>query len=483
MDKNKIRTRYAPSPTGYFHIGGARTALFNYLYAKHMHGDFIVRVEDTDIARNVENGAESQLNNLKWMGINPDESILNPGKCGPYRQTEKLERYKELAYKLLKENKAYYCFCSEERLENQRKVALANHQTPKYDRTCLNLSSKEIQENLDKKNPYVIRLRMNDNQNIEWNDLIRGRMCVPTSALTDPVILKSNGYPMYNFAVVIDDHDMHITHVLRGEEHISNTPYQIAIRTALDMDDYEVKYGHLSIIVDETGKKLSKRNKELKQFIEDYNNMGVPPQALNNFLALLGWSSKSNNEIINMDNLIKEFDLDRVSKAPAFFDFKKLLWISNQYIKNFSDKEYLEFINKFLNVDTTKITNQKDLLLLTFRLQVNYGLQINDLINDIFDNIDLNKTSNELMEVMKLDSSKQVITSFKNKLENINELDLDLSAKIINELKAELPIKGKNLFMPLRIVCIGKEHGPEMNKIMTIIGKQKIIKNINIFLK
>ena len=210
----KVRTRYAPSPTGYFHIGGARTALFNYLYAKHMGGEFIVRIEDTDIERNVEGGIESQLNNLKWLHLNPDESILNPGQYGPYIQSQKLEHYKKLAYKLLEEGKAYRCFCDEKDLEEQREIALKNHQTPKYSRKCLHLSEEEIQQKLAAKIPYVIRLKMKDNVNIEWDDLVRGHMCVPTSALTDPVILKSNNYPMYNFAVVIDDYDMKITHVL-----------------------------------------------------------------------------------------------------------------------------------------------------------------------------------------------------------------------------------------------------------------------------
>jgi glutamyl-tRNA synthetase len=193
-----------------------------------------------------------------------------------------------LAFQLLKEHKAYYCFCSKEELEKQREESLKNGTTPKYNRLCLHLTEQEIQKNLDAKIPAVIRLKMPDDTNIQWRDLIRGEMSVPTSALTDPVILKSNGIPMYNFAVVVDDYDMDITHVLRGEEHISNTPYQIAIKQALQFDTKHIEYGHLSIIVDDTGKKLSKRNLELKQFIEDYKKMGFVPEAIVNFLALLG---------------------------------------------------------------------------------------------------------------------------------------------------------------------------------------------------
>jgi glutamyl-tRNA synthetase len=222
------------------------------------------------------------------MNIKPDESLINPGKYGPYKQTDKLLRYKELAYKLLKEGKCYYCFCTEEMLNEQRQNAIKKHLTPKYNRRCLNLSKQEIENNLKNNVPFTIRLKIEDNKLIEWDDLIRGHVAVPTNSLTDPVILKSNNYPMYNFSVVIDDYDMRISHVLRGEEHLSNTPYQIAIRNALGMNDYEIKYGHLSVIVDETGKKLSKRNTKLIQFIEDYRNMGIPHEALVNFLALLG---------------------------------------------------------------------------------------------------------------------------------------------------------------------------------------------------
>ena len=269
----KVRARYAPSPTGFFHVGGARTALFNYLYAKHMGGDFILRIEDTDTERNVEGGIESQINNLEWMGIKIDESVKNPGKFGPYQQTHKLKRYQELAYKLLEEGKAYRCFCTKDELDKNREAAMAGGQTPKYNRHCLYLTKEEIQKKLDAKIPFTIRLKIDDNTEYSWDDMIRGKISVPTSALTDPVILKSNGIPMYNFGVVVDDHDMQITHVLRGEEHISNTPYQLAIKRALGWEKDPIQYGHLSVIVNETGKKLSKRDKSLKQFIQEQTQL------------------------------------------------------------------------------------------------------------------------------------------------------------------------------------------------------------------
>ncbi len=479
---NKVRTRYAPSPTGFFHIGGARTALFNYLYAKHCNGDFVVRIEDTDVERNVEGGIDSQLDNLNWLKIFYDESIKNPGKFGPYIQSQKLERYRELANKLLQEGKAYYCFCSKDELDLQREIAMKQGHTPKYNRKCLYLSKEEIQQKLDQNIPHVIRLRMHDDENIEWQDLIRGHMSVPTSALTDPVILKSNGIPMYNFAVVVDDYDMQITHVLRGEEHLSNTPYQIAIKKALGFDDRNIMYGHLSIIVDETGKKLSKRNKGLKQFIQDYKNMGILPEAITNFLSLLGWSSKSNNEILLMDQIIKEFDFDRISKSPAFFDFKKMLWISNSYLKNMNDKDYLEYVKKFLTVNLDKYAKYEDEILLTFKPQIQFAQQINELITDVFI-CDVNKLSVELQEIVKQDFFKKNMYALKQVISTMNEINYDNAKDIIDNVKQISGLKGKELFLPMRIACIGKEHGPEMNKILTIIGKEQILKNIEILIK
>ncbi len=482
MSVQKIRTRYAPSPTGFFHVGGARTALFNYLYAKHCGGEFIVRIEDTDTERNVEGGIDSQLDNLEWLKIKYDESIRNPSKYGPYIQTQKLERYKELANKLLKEGKAYYCFCTKEELELERELALKNNQTPKYNRRCLYLTKQEIQDKLKQGIPHVIRLKMKDNVNIEWDDLVRGHMCVPTSALTDPVILKSNGIPMYNFAVVIDDYDMEITHVLRGEEHLSNTPYQIAIKQALGFDVKEIKYGHLSIIIDETGKKLSKRNKTLKQFIEDYKSMGFLPEAITNFLALLGWSSKSNHEIMNMEEIFKEFDFDRISKAPAFFDFKKMLWISNSYFKKIDENKYLSFVKKFVKIDPSLFPGHFDNVLLTFKPQISYAEEINNLITDTFLG-GVENLSQELIEVTKTPYFKTCAEIFKNVLSEMNEITFENASEIVNKVKLISGLKGKELYLPMRLIAIGKEHGPEMNKILTIVGKEKILSNIDKLLK
>lgn len=478
----KIRTRYAPSPTGFFHVGGARTALFNYLYAKHEGGDFILRIEDTDTERNVEGGIESQITNLEWMGIKIDESVKNPGKFGPYQQTHKLARYQELANKLLAEGKAYRCFCTKEELDANRAAAQDAGQTPKYNRHCLYLTKEEIQQKLDAKIPYTIRLKIEDNVEISWDDMIRGKISVPTSALTDPVILKSNGIPMYNFGVVVDDHDMEITHVLRGEEHISNTPYQIAIKNALGWGNDPIQYGHLSVIVNETGKKLSKRDKSLKQFIQDYQDMGFLPEAIDNFLALLGWAPSNNKEIMSMEEMIANFDIKHVSKAPTFFDFNKMLWVGNKYFVAIDDEKYLNFVDKYITVDFGKYADKKKDIILMFKKQVSYAAALNDLINNTF--FIEHKVTEEQAKMLESDVWQKTLLAFKNNIEKGSDnIGFDEAKNIINTVKTESGNKGQDLFMPIRMAVTGIEHGPELNKIISIIGKQTILENVNKVLK
>lgn len=481
---SKIRTRYAPSPTGYFHIGGARTALFNYLYAKHNNGTFIVRIEDTDIERNVKGGIESQLDNLTWLGIHYDESIQNPGNYGPYIQSEKIERYKTLAYKLVEEKKAYFCFCTKEELQTNREISMCEGQTPKYNRACLNLTQQEIQNKINEKIPYVIRLKMHDNATIEWEDMVRGKISIPTSALTDPVILKSNGVAMYNFAVVVDDYDMDITNVIRGEEHISNTPYQIAIKNALGFDFKKIQYGHLSVIVNENGKKLSKRDLTLKQFISDYKQMGFDPRAVSNFLGLLGWAPTTNKEKLSMEEMIQQFDINHVSKSPAFFDYKKMLWLGNEYMKIMNDQDYVDFVSNFLTLKLKKMESRKNEIFLSFKNQLSYASQINDLIFNTFFDFDITNIDDSIMQMIRSNEWQKTLNTFKNILINSgkNTFSFDEAKDIINTVQLNAKVNGKDLFMPLRIALTSKEHGIELNKIISFIEKKEIIDRINLLL-
>lgn len=479
MATKLVRTRYAPSPTGLFHIGGARTALFNFLFAKVNNGIFIVRIEDTDMERNVENGIDSQLNNLKWLKIFPDESYINPGMYGPYIQSEKLDKYKQLAHDLVDQGKAYRCFCSQEELNAYREECKEKGLPPRYNKKCLHLSQKEIDEKLANGVPYSIRLNLKPNTTYSWNDLIRGEISFNTDSLTDPVILKSTGIAMYNFAVVIDDHDMAITHVLRGEEHISNTPYQLAIKEALGWQKDDIQYGHLSIIVDETGKKLSKRNLELKQFIEDYRNMGFPECAITNFLCLLGWSRPDNKEIFSLMEAQKDFDIKNLSPSPTMFDFQKMLWVSSQHIRAMDDKKYLSFVEEFITCTNPTFLEKKTECLLLFKNQVSYAKELNDLLNDLLQEKPVTRKEIIASGLFTTKILIDVLQKFVDQLDSLEKWDQDAIQELIKSNQKDSGLKGKDFFMPIRFAATFKTHGPELFKIIWILGKEKVVKNIH----
>lgn len=474
---SKVRTRYAPSPTGKFHIGGARTALFNYLYAKHNSGEFIVRIEDTDIERNVEGGIESQFSCLKWLNIFADESIQSPTKYGPYMQSMKFDVYKNYAYKLLDAKLAYRCFCTTEELNEARELATLYKKTPKYSRKCYSLSESEIQEKLNANIPYAIRLYIDQEKEYRWIDLIRGEMVVPASSMTDPIILKSNQIATYNFAVVIDDHDMHITHILRGEEHLSNTPYQIAIKDALGFTDV-FNYGHLSIIIDETGKKLSKRNLDVEQFIEGFMNKGYLSSALVNFIALLGWSDPENNEILSINEMIKNFSINRISLAPAFFDIKKLNWISNEYFKKMDDEVYAKFAIPFIKLKNLLLIGKEEKLACLFKKNLHYASELNDLIeNNFLDNLSWDNINPEVKrKIVQGSNSKILFSSLLSHFETIDEWNDINIKKAITNVGKENNISGKELFMPIRLLFTGHDHGPELAIMISLYDKEHILR-------
>ena len=330
---SKIRVRYAPSPTGDLHIGNARTALFNYLYARHYGGDFIIRIEDTDTKRNTAQGEESQLRNLEWLGMDWDEAPNKPGQYGPYRQSERAHIYQPLIDQLLAEDKAYKCYMTEEELEAEREAQKERGEMPHYAGQHAHLSPEEIAAFEAEGRQPVVRFRVPEGVTYEFNDLVKGKVHFESKNISgDWVIQKRDGMPTYNFAVAVDDHYMEISHVLRGDDHIANTPKQMMIYDAFGWSAPE--FGHMTLIVNaETNKKLSKRDGSILQFIEQYRNLGYLPEAMFNFIALLGWSPKGEDEIFNQDQLIEIFDVDRLSTSPASFDQKKLEWINNTYMK------------------------------------------------------------------------------------------------------------------------------------------------------
>lgn len=456
-----IRTRYAPSPTGYLHIGGARTALFNYLFAKHFNGTFIFRLEDTDVARNVVGGEESQLNNLAWLGIIPDESPLKPNKkYGNYRQSEKLKVYQEIADKLISKGFAYKDYDNSEELELQHKEQEeAKVASFRYDPNWLKISEEEKQRR-DQNKEYSIRLKLKKNTIYGWEDLVRGRIEVNSDDIGDFVIVKSDGYPTYNFAVVVDDHQMEITHVLRGEEHITNTPKQLAIYEALNWTP--PAFGHLTIITNMEGKKLSKRDKTLKQFIEDYKNEGYHPHAIFNFLSLLGWTSKDSQEIMSHEELIEKFDPERLSKSPSKFDIVKMEWFSKQYMKKVDNYEIIQKINSPFSEEWN------NLFVETYK-------QSAATINEIKQNLEI--YTNPKNHTDLLISNLEVVKTFEKLLKN-NPFTIENIQNAIELTKKELGVKGKDLFMPIRIATTYEEHGPELAKAIYLFGEKIVFERL-----
>lgn len=475
MDK-KVRVRYAPSPTGYLHIGGARSALFNYLFAKKYNGDFVVRIEDTDLERNIPGAEKSQIEDLEWLGIIPDESPykMNP-KYSPYRQTEKLELYKKYAQELVDKGYAYYCYCSEDELAEMKENQLANGvKSFKYDRHCLNLTAEEIEKYKKEGRKPTIRLKMESGVTFKFNDLVRGEVSFSSDDIGDFVIMKSNGIPTYNFAVVVDDHIMEITHVLRGEEHLSNTPKQLQIYKYFNWEP--PKFGHMTIIVNPNGKKLSKRDHNILQFMSQYKELGYLPEAIFNFLFLLGWTSEENKEIFTKEEAIQAFDPSRLSSSPSMFDNKRLEFMNSYYIKHMDDEEYLLKALPFIKqVNFKKEMSDAEINNISL-IYKNEIVKLIDLKNDVEELVNPKYEFDELQkEILNKETSNIVINSFKEKLSVLEEIN-DVTIKaLFKSIQQETSIKGKDLYMPIRLKITGRDHGIEMYRIIEILGKEEVL--------
>lgn len=470
MEK-EIRTRYAPSPTGRLHLGGARTALFNYLYAKNQKGKFILRIEDTDLARNLKDGSENQLNGLNWLGISPDISYQKEDQYGPYLQSQRLNIYQKYIDILLQKKLAYKCYCTKEELEESAKKQKAKGiKAVKYDRKCF--YNPIVKKGI---NP-VIRLYVEENQTLIWNDLVRGKIEIPSNSLGDFVILKSDGMPTYNFANVIDDHLMKITDVFRGEEHISNTGKQLYLYKLFNWEP--PRFAHLTVIVNKDNKKLSKRDESVVQFIDSYKKLGYLPEAVFNFLSLLGWSPNTEEEIFSKAKLIEIFDVNRFSKSPSQFNYPKLKWTNNYYIKKLNLDKLKEFLIPFIEKkDLILLKDNLDEILLLFQAQLREGIEIKNLVKifTIFPNwknlqYKFNKNEINLIKDFLIESKKIQFT----------ELNLE---NLIKRLGIKFDLKGKNLMHPLRIAFTGKEQGPGLIKTIQIYGKEKAKLILERFLK
>ena len=479
----EVRVRYAPSPTGHLHIGGARTALFNYLYARHNNGKFIVRIEDTDTARNIETGIMSQLDNLKWLGIEHDESIDIGGEYGPYRQMERLDTYKEHSDKMLEKGLAYKCFCTPEELETERDAQKASGiAAPQYSGTCRNLTAEEVAEREAAGKSFTIRAKVPAAVTYEFNDLVRGPISFESKDVGDWVMVKTNGIPTYNFAVVIDDHLMKISHVFRGEEHLSNTPRQMMIYDAFGWD--YPGYGHMTLIINEDRKKLSKRDESIIQFISQYKDLGYIPEALFNFFALLGWSPEGEEEIFSKEELIRIFDVERLSKSPSMFDKQKLMWMNNQYIKQLPLEEvvklslpHLQKAGRLPEEMTPEQAEWANKLVALYHDQLSYGAEITELPEQFFTE-ELSYGEAE-KEILAAEQVPEVMTAFKEQLASLENFEPAEIKAAIKAVQKSTGHKGKNLFMPIRVVITGQMHGPELPDAISLLGKDKAIARVS----
>ncbi|MEI3609468.1 glutamate--tRNA ligase [Pseudogracilibacillus sp. SO10305] len=479
---NEIRVRYAPSPTGHLHIGNARTALFNYLYARHFDGKFIIRTEDTDAKRNVEGGEESQLTFLKWLGIDWDEGADIGGEYGPYRQMERLDIYNEYIQQLLDKDLAYECFMTEEELEAEREEQKANGQVPKYAGKHSNLTEEEKEAFRKEGRKPSIRIRVPLNKTYTFNDIVRGEISIESSDYGDWVIVKKDGIPTYNFAVAIDDHLMEITHVLRGEEHISNTPRQMMIYDAFGWES--PTFGHMTLILNEERKKLSKRDEHILQFIEQYKNMGYLPEAMFNFISLLGWSPVGEEEIFDQPSLIKIFDPERLSTSAAIFDQKKLQWMNGEYIKKADVETVIDLTLPHLmeagkiaaDADEATMNWAKEIIAL-YQEQLRYGAEIVSLTELFFKTeIDYNEAAQEVLQEEQVVEVLQVFTDKLIHLDNFVQEDIKEQIKATQK---ETKHRGKKLFMPIRVATTGQTHGPELPKAIELLGKDIVLTRLN----
>lgn len=482
MINKEIRVRYAPSPTGYIHIGNLRTALYNYLFARHTGGKFIVRIEDTDQARKVEGAVENLIATLKWAGLDYDEGPEKGGDYGPYYQSERLEIYKTHVEILLQKKKAYYCFCSAERLtalrEEQQKQKL--NQT-KYDKHCLHLSDEEVAANIAKGMPHVVRLNVDPSSTIKFKDDVRGDVEFSGEVVDDQVLIKSDNYPTYHLANVIDDHLMKVTHVIRGEEWLPSTPKHVLLYEAFGWD--VPVFAHLPLLLNPDRSKLSKRQGDVA--VEDYRKKGFLSEALINFIAMLGWTAGDDKEFYYIDELIKCFSLDRVNKSGAVFDIEKLNWLNAEHLRRKSDAELIQMLRDDLKTSKYSGNNYSDEYLLkvihAMKERVSFVQEFYEKGSYFFEE----PTSYEEAALKKRwkEESPAILRKYSEKISTYENPVKEDFEKVLHETATEMNVGNGNVIHPLRLATSGVSGGPGIFEILDIIGKDKTINRINAILE
>ena len=475
-----VRVRFAPSPTGYLHVGGARTALYNYLFAKKNKGEFILRIEDTDEARSTQESLQGVVDDMVWLGLLWDEgvdpkSLKDMGTHGPYRQSERLPIYKEVAEKLLQSGKAYYCFMTDAELEKQREEALKEGRNPHVNSPYQHWTLQQAQEHLKAGNKGVVRFKTQElKKDYILSDLVRGEVKFPSDMVGDFVLLRSDGMPVYNFCCAVDDHLMKITHVFRAEEHLPNTLRQLMIYEGMGWQTPE--FGHMALILDEDRQKLSKRKGAVA--CGQLRDEGYLNSAVLNFIALLGWSHPEGKEIFSVEDMINVFDISRLNHSGAIFDRVKFKWVNAMHLRALPNMEIWKQIQPFLARENMELPQDPTWQEKSVEVFKSY-------MEVLADAIELYRPLNdksyvilpEAEETMKWESTKAVLTAWKELVEAYpNEyMTEDEFLKIQDEVKNKTGAKGKHLFMPIRVAVIGKPHGAELKILVPLMNKKSLV--------
>ena len=460
---NTIRVRFAPSPTGYLHIGGVRTALFNWLFARHNNGVFILRIEDTDQDRSTDESIQAIIQGMQWLGLDWDE--------GPYRQTERMQIYKEHVERLLKEDKAYHCYCTSEELEERRKLALSEKRIPKYDGRC-----REIKDPVPGRQS-AIRFKVPLDGETVVDDLVKGRIVFDNAHLDDLIIMRSDGWPTYNFCVVVDDADMNITHVIRGDDHLNNTPRQIQLYKAFEYKTPE--FAHLPMILGHDKTRLSKRHGATS--VTAYRDMGYLPEALVNYLARLGWSFKD-QEVFSIEELIEKFSLEHVGKSASVFNPEKLLWLNSHYITNMDQKEIVSRLRPYLindgliREDTVVDEAWMGKVIASLKERCRTLIEFTSAARYFF--TDDAETDPEAAKKFLISGNKGVLEDVLKGMETIPSFSETVIDGLFKEIMANRGIKLGQVAQPVRVALTGRTVSPGIFEVIDILGRDRVIRRI-----
>ncbi|MFB6356762.1 MAG: glutamate--tRNA ligase [bacterium] len=475
---DNVRTRFAPSPTGDLHVGGARTALFCWLFSQSEDGDFLLRIEDTDFDRSANKHTEQIIRAMKWLGLDWEEGPEVGGPHEPYYQSQRIERYEEVLQQLKDEGRVYKCYCTKEELDKQRERQRARKEPPRYSGRCRKLSDEERQQFEDEGRDHTWRYRI-PQEPVVVEDIVQGDVSFPADQVGDFIIVKSNGTPSYNFAVVVDDYSMDISHVIRGDDHLSNTPRQIYLYNALGWDT--PKWCHLPMILGEDGSRLSKRHGATD--VEQYREQGFLPEAMLNALALLGWSPPDGVEVKSIPELIDVFELERINASASQFDFDKVKWLNGQHLRDLPAEQIVDRLEPFMpeelepgefELDEEQLEEIVEVLRDHLTLLTDFSNVYTEFFKEPV------TPSDEAIDWLRENpASLDVVEPFCSRIEEASEFDIETVKTVIGDVKEDVTVSGRDLYLPMRIAITGKLEGPEFHEMMPLLGKQRCLDRVN----